>query len=139
MVYGKIFLSEQVQAFDMYRIKRLMGLFLCVTVSTKDWFHCGRDRSLTPWWSSPALSEHWRLCTNMSCQSPARSVTRANSWWQHLLPVTSVSVCLFIKCKRYILGWKYFKNSNSWMQYEIKGLKKFWRIGDWGNGVSTAK
>lgn len=62
-----------------------------IVVSTKDWFHCGRDRSPTPWWNSPALRGPWRPCINMLCQNHAQSATSQNSWWSHSLLVILVS------------------------------------------------
>lgn len=62
-----------------------------IVVSTKDWFHCGRDRSPTPWWSSPALRGLWRPFINMLCQNHAQSATSQNSWWSHSLLVILVS------------------------------------------------
>lgn len=42
-----------------------------------------------------------------------------------------IGKCVFVYKMQeiYILVWKYFRNSNSWMQYEIEGLKKIMK--DW--------
>lgn len=56
--------------------------------STRVLFPSGADRSLTQWWSLPALSVPWRPFTCMWCPSPVTSAPRMNSWLSPLLLVT---------------------------------------------------
>lgn len=73
------------------RSVELRQVWTLIVVSTKDWFHCGRDRSPTLWWSFPALRGLWRPFINMLCQNHAQSATSQNSWWSHSLLVILVS------------------------------------------------
>ena len=58
------------------------------TASTSPSSHSGADRSLTPWWSSPASKGQLNFCTSTLCPSQEPTAPSPNSWLSPSLLVT---------------------------------------------------